>query len=445
MNLTTGMLVAFSAIGLGILVVMLAYFRNIRHALPLIAAMLFFSSLGVQVYTSTQTRNYTWIAPIQDYRSHITAVIAGALLLGVFVHLRRLSAARWSPQGVVYLVMVVYAGFLMMAQISVPAGLATIALGFLTLLPLLIVVPNLLEDWEDCERAFRSMIYMMLVWGAVTLVQAFIDSEQLFGSAGARQGYRFAGLTISPQSAALLLSVTGTVGIWLIVNGRRGFVRLVTIGVTGSILVMLLWTASRTGAALFLIMVSFVLYSRLGRAALILPVLGVVTYGLWYYATARLDVDVGLSHLASTENTRAGAWGAMWQVGLKNFLFGAGIEENPFTENSLLYGFAAYGIGMLVLMLVFYGVSIVQIVHLVRARRLLDPWQKRVADMVLAFQVAYLAGALFEGYLLGRVSFMTVLLFTFGGMSTKIIDYARGLATAEAVPAGAPDSQPHPA
>lgn len=445
MDLSVNTISALVAIGVGVLVLMLAYFRNVRQGLALLGAMLFFSSLGVQEYKGTLTRNYTWISPLQENRSEITAMVAGALLLGVLVHMRRLNKARWSPQGVMYLAMVVYAGFLKMAQESVPAGLATIALGFLTSLPLLILVPSLLEDWADCERVFRSMIYTMLAWGAITLVQVFVDRAQLFGSAGYGRGYRFAGLTINPQSAALLLSITGTVGIWLVLNGRRGFPRLVTIVVTGSILVMLLWTASRTGAALFLIMASFVLYTRVGRAALALPVLAIVTYGLWYYATSSLDVDLGLEHLASTENTRAAGWGAMWQVGARNFLFGVGTDESPFTENSLLYGFAAYGIGMLVLMLIFYGVSIVQIVHLIKARRLLDPWQKRVVDLVVGVQIGYLAGAMFEGYLLGRVSFMTVLLYIFAGMSTRIIDYARGLATAESIPADAGESAPYPA
>jgi len=210
-----------------------------------------------------------------------------------------------------------------------------------------------------------------------------------------------------------------------VLNTQRGLWRMTFIGLTGASVIMLLWTGSRTGMGMMVLAVAAVLYARVGRAILAVPVLMVVGYGLYVVATAVLDIDLGLNRLASTEDTRSWVWAKMWETAMDNPAIGVGVEDAEVSENSLLFGFASYGFGMALLLVTVMLVSFAQVLKLLRIRWGLAAEQRRIVDVILGFYAAYFFGTIFEGYMIARISAINVLFFMFAAMATRAIQLAQ--------------------
>ncbi len=280
--------------------------------------------------------------------------------------LERLSFPRPVTPGVTYLLMMLYAGLLRMGHDTVESGLASIALALLTLIPLLVVVPNLLRDRDDYELMLPGILYTLLIWSAATLLPGLYRPRPALCVRWKRGARRFTGLTPNPQTAGLLLGLTGPIGLWLFYNRKRGLPRLVAVVITGSILVIGCFTDRR---ALFFIVAASVLYARMGRTILLLPVLAAVTYGLWWYATANLDQSINPNHISSSENTRAEGWAAMWQTGLEHFFVEWASMASRIHGLRCCSGFASMASGWIVLMLALMTITGVQIARLVKVRQ----------------------------------------------------------------------------
>jgi hypothetical protein len=398
--------------------------RSFQAAGAGIAALVFVSSLGIRV-TWDGDPVPTWIGPLQVNRTLLVFSLSGLLMAGLLMHAGRL---RWylSGSALTLLVIGIYAGLLRMQHEDVVAGLGSIALAVLMRVPLMGLTPALVDTDENAERFFRWLVRMMLVWCATVLVQVFINRGVMFGNLEQRSGFRFTGLSPNPQSAALFLSVMGGISLWVTLNGFRRATRMLAGVVTAATLIMLAWTGSRTGALMFFVIGSAVVYSRL-KAVILAPILAIVTYALWWIATAVLDIDFGLKRLASTEDTRTAAWRNMWEIGAQNPVFGVGADETGGSENSLLYGFSSYGLGMVVLILLLIAICLRQSWQLWRIRNELSPFRKQLAHLTVGFNLCFLAGATFEGFIIARISVMAVFMFLFSGIAARLIaEHGRG-------------------
>lgn len=415
-------------IGLGLL----AWFARNRFAgAILIAGLLFISSLGIRTIGGEERIPVlTWIWPLQLQRTNLVFAVSGLLMLGVLFHAGRV---RWyySAQSVLLLLIGIYSGLLLMHHRTVVDGLATIALALLMRLPLIGLTPNYLDSDEEAGRFLRAIVNMMFAWCVVIMVQVFINRGVLFGTEETGEGFRFAGLTANPQSAAIFLAPTAGIGLWCFLNGPTRLKRMFAAVITASTIIMLVWTGSRTGALMFILMASGVFYARVGRAALLAPVLAATVAALWWFATSVLDVDLGLKRLTSVEDTRTFAWTLLWEAGKSNPIFGVGSDDLRASENSLLYGFASYGIGMVILILLLGAVSFVQVVRLLRIQRHLNPFRRRLAHLCISFNAMYFVGAIFEGYIVARISVLTVYMLVFAGITTRLLADHRAAMMAE--------------
>jgi hypothetical protein len=263
-------------------------------------------------------------------------------------------------------------------------------------------------------------MWMNAVWAGATLIQLALDQRVLMVGPDAR----FVGMSPNPQAAALSLAPMICIGLWLIFNDSRRRWRPLWVGLVALDVVLLLWTGSRTGVGMTVLGAMAVMYRRLGRSIIFVPVVAGAAYGLLLLVSG-LRIDVVPERLATLQNTRAQVWAILIGKALEHPIIGVGREGAEASENSYLYGFAAFGIGMLLLMLLFTAVSAWQVARVIRVRALV-PWSHRsVPDLIVAFNIIYFAGAVFEGYLLARVAGLLVLMLLFGAMATRVIELAR--------------------
>ncbi|VAX39539.1 hypothetical protein MNBD_PLANCTO03-439, partial [hydrothermal vent metagenome] len=142
---------------------------------------------------------------------------------------------------------------------------------------------------------------------------------------------------------------------------------------------------------------------------------------------------LGFGRMASTANTRGEAWMTLLQQGLDNPILGTGMENAVRSENGYLFGFASFGLGMVLLILILMAVSGFLSLQLLTKRRLLPREYRSLADFLLAYQVVYFAGSVFEGYMMARVASNLSFFIIFSTMAVFLVRIADsyGMAAAE--------------
>jgi TM2 domain-containing membrane protein YozV len=410
-----GLVVALALCGL------VAAIRDPRRATFLVGLTFFLSTLGVLSIDKFRPSR-TMLAPLQENRTLAVGIVSALILLMLLVHLARVRLKGVPGQVLLLLLIGLYAGFLRIYHEGPMEGLASIAYAMLTIPAMMLLIPSLVAEWSDMERLVRTVVYTMTAWSALVLVQVFVDREMLFASSGYRGGFRFAGFTANPQAASILLSVVSGVALWASVNTAKSRARAVSIVLTGAATIMLVWTGSRTGLLMLSIVAAAVFYSRVGRMIIFLPIILIVGNVLFTFATQVLDVNIALSRLATTEDTRTAVWGRLLETGLANPVFGVGVEFAEASENSYLYGLASYGVGMLGLLVIFVGTTVVLLFRLVRVRWDLPATHRPMVDLIIGFNLAYLAGSMFEGFMIARISALNVLMFMFAAMGSRVLE-----------------------
>lgn len=361
----------------------------------------------------------TWLLPVQMRRSEIYAGFSVLFAFAALFHFGRIPLSRVSMQGLTLMFAGVFIGGLRLLHHGLADGLLTIALALLATGSMTIALPGLLHSYDDCVRLLRSLALANLFWALAIFVQAAINPSGLMLGGT----FRFTGLTANPQAAALALDVLAVVCLWLAMNDSRW--RVVWIGLLSVDVLMLMWTGSRTGALLFLIGAASVLYSRVGRAIFLMPVAGLGALLLYKVAGALVGSEgVGSSaqRLLSTENTRAGGWRQLLEVGLANPLLGVGVDDTGASENSYLLALAAYGIGGLFMVLLVAAVSAFVVLRLLRLRfgaAFRTPYGGLI-DLVVGFNAMYFIGAVLEGYIVARISPLLFSMLIFGALGAYL-------------------------
>ncbi len=413
-------ILAMAGGGALVLIATVASVIRIRHAVWLIAVMLFLASIAV-AFDYWGIAQPTWLFRLQQYRSEAYTALGTVLGLVCLTHVSRVRQRGVSIQGFLLLVIALYAGFVGMFQEDPFGGVKTTALVLVTMAPLLYACGMLLEDWEDFIRLLRAIALTNWLWILACLVQIGIDrSEMIVGNE-----FRFVGMTANPQHAATLLGILSTVSLWLILSDPHARYRPLWMGALAANLVLIVWTGSRTGMGMLVVGATMVLYNRFGRAVLLMPLAALVAYVAFKVAGAA-DVDLsGSGRLTSTENTRRIVWLNLLRTGIEHPIFGVGRSQTGDTENSYLYGFAAYGFGMLLALLLFTFASLLQMVRVRLARPFIPERYRPLVNMILAFNAMFFAGAIFEGYMIARVNATLSMMVIFGAMASRLVQKAR--------------------
>ncbi len=395
-----------------------AILRNPKAALIAIGGMIFLASLGLAKEAGKSTDFRTWLLPLQERRNILCAGCALLAALAVFAHSYRVNLRQTPFLGWVYLLQGITMGTIniLHGEISgggLVGGMMAIAFAITISGSLILYYSVILKDWDDYLSVVRTIAFGGLLWTLGCTVQFFINHKILTtGAAG-----RFTGLSANPQHAAGLSAVISMVAIWLTMNDPKKRLKPLWLFVVGTHILFIMWSGSRTGALCALVGYAAILYARLGRTILLMPVAVAVIAGLVMFASDQ-GVKFGFDRLTSTDDTRSVAWATLIQTGLRNPVIGVGAMEAGASENGFLYGFASYGFLIPILLFAQLCISGYLCLMLIRARVGAGEFQKRLADLCIGFFCTYWLGNMAEGYGIARMSPQVVLFLTFACLSS---------------------------
>jgi hypothetical protein len=360
--------------------------------------MILFSAMALPVDWQDRLRPTFWL-PIQQKRSILFLACGVAGILVVLMQLTRLRGKAKSLSIWLLVAAGMYGSMLRFVHDSPADGAFSMVFTIITLLPLALTASLVIDEIEDIVLILRSIAIVFGVWTFMVMVQVAVNPTfVIYGNE-----YRFVGLVSNPQHASVFLSFCCVVLLWLLFNDIKKL-KIFYIGLLGICGIFLLWTGSRTGIGMTVIGVCAILYTRAGRAILFMPIVALITYMGIKVVVNVIGIDVGVDRLVSTTDTRSAAWWVLIETGLEYPLFGIGTEDNTRSENSWLYGFAAYGIGMVGILILFTLVAFVESINSIRARFSIAPEHRIYVDLSLGIVAMYFAGALLEGYMISRVS-----------------------------------------
>ncbi len=429
-------------LGLGVAVGLGLTALSFRFGIVLFGVFLFAAAIGMQLTWNLMLVR-TIITQLQLQRSALYMASGGLLLLCGIFHLHNVRWGRVSGIGIMLLITGVYAGLIRMLASDFGEGAASIAFAAVTLFPLAFIVPSLIRDWDDMYTLPRVIGVVGGVWSLLCMVQFAVNRRALTTG---YQTQRFVGMLGNPQHAATYLCFTVIICTFLLLNDPKSRYKLLWLGISAVSGVLLLWTASRTGIAMAAIGVAACFYGRPVFALALLPVAAAIGFAAFSYLSGE-HIDFDVERLTGGGQTRAGAWRDLLQTIANEPFFGnggtgSGVGKGGFraekSENSLLYGMASYGVGMGLIIIVFFLVTCVQILKLVRVRWRLSAPQRRFADLLIGCMSAFWAGSIFEGYVVGRVGTPLVFMGLFGAMASRLHELHREDVAYAAMADGAP-------
>lgn len=404
----TGAQTLFMA-GFGGLVLVAALLLKVSLRYWLLAGVLFATALTAPVDPFRREYVQTWLFSVQIKRAEIHLAFGVLLSLMVFFQ-RGVSASIFTFQGVMVLIMGLYAGFVQFVHKTPNEAIQTLLFCLATVPCLMVAVPQLCKDSDGCMKIARTIMWVSVIWTFCCSVQFILDPRKLLNLQG-----RFWGMLANAQQAAVLVGPFAVVALWLLLNDPKKRNKMLWIALIAINLLFLAWTGSRTGAMMFVVGASFVLYVRIGQAVLLLPVAALMLWGLFALAI-ELKIYENLERLVSTENTRSGVWTNMWNTAMENPLLGVGFDDAGGSENSYLLGFASYGVGYFLLTITLLLGSMIVCGKALIGRKFVNPIDRGIIDLFIAMNAMYFAGSFFEGYMLGRSSCSQVLLMFIAGM-----------------------------
>lgn len=369
------------------------------RAWMIIVVMVLFSGFAVQVDRSGQTANATWVLQLQLARAPLFLAAGSLLFLAMLVHMGKVRLNSLPVQGALLLLIQVLISVLRFNHEGPAAGAQSLVFAVVTILPILLLLPLALKEWDDWMVIIRLLGFAAVLWAGATFVQVLINHRELQVNAQER----FTGLLGNPQGCGLYMAPLVFTLIWLVMNERLKRLWWIWLGTLSIMAAYSLWTGSRTCILVTGVGTIFVLYSRIGRFVLLLPVIGVVLLAGYQLADSLGLSSSAVERLVSTQNTRETVWKILLEDAFQNPIFGSGFNETRANENSYLVAFGAYGVfvGTLVLALLF--VSMWLMARLIAYRKHVPQQHRRIVDLILAFNVAYFLGAMFEWHIVSRM------------------------------------------
>jgi fumarate reductase subunit D len=406
-----------------------------RAVLAPIAAMIFLSALSpAQDYAGNSL--VTWLFPLQEHRVEAASVVAVPILVRALAEIGGRAWPRVSGATAILILIAMYQGILRVFHQSLGEGIQTAVFGSMVVGSLAVCVPAVVREPGGLRRLLYCVAVANVAWLAGIGVQLVRDPEPLM------LGSRFTGLTSNPQSAGIYLALSCVLVLWLALHERRGWGRCLAAVVVVADCALLLWTGSRTGV-LSLVLGALLSVRGSSRGALtsaaLLAVPTLVVLQLVPGAGAAAPVE----RLTSTADSgRIQALQRMLQAGLASPIVGNGIVDADASENSLLLGFAAFGLGMVALLLALIYASW-RACRRLKARAAGTRTLRSLADAFLAFYAMCFFISLFEGILLARFRESLVLLVIINGAVAALLAAPRVAPSHHRTVAARPSRGPH--
>lgn len=377
--------------------------------------MLLMSSMAIAVDWYGNAQQTIWL-PLQTRRAEVYMVAGIIACVLLVLQLKSLANSRIAVSALLFFFGGVYAALVRFYHNGPADGFMSFVFVIVTLVPLLFVAPVSDDGDRGVFLLLRSFMVVCSVWLVMCGMQFVVNSQLLTMG----NEFRFVGLTGNPQHAGVLVAFWAVVALWLLLNDRGKVLKFIYLGLLGANLIMLVWSGSRTGMGMTLIGFGAVMYTRMGKTILFAPVVLIVAY---FGVKAVLNVtglEIGVDRLASTKDTRSDAWITLIQTGMDSPIFGVGTDEAERSENSWLYAFATYGIGLLALTMLIAAAAFIEALRSVRFRWYLAPDDRRLLDLCLGIVAMYFAGAVLEGYMVSRVTAPTCFFVVFACLAAGL-------------------------
>jgi hypothetical protein len=402
-------------VGFAVLAAIAATFVRLKPLHWIMLAALFATALTAPTNQDQTAFLPTWMLRVQLHRAEIHLTLG--ILLSLFVVFSgRVHMHTVPAQGLFLLAISLYAGLFQFFHEGPKEALQSIGFALAVIPCMLFAAPAACRDYDGCMKTLRAIMVASVAWTVCSSVQFVINPRFLVNTQG-----RFWGMLANAQQAAMLCAPFAIIALWLLLNDKNRRLRLLWLGLIGINLLFVAWTASRTGVLMLVLGAAFVLYNRLGKLVLLLPVGGVLLFGLSFLAD-ELQITSNIERLTSTENTRAGVWSAQLANIMESPIIGVGWHETGGSESSWLGGFAGYGLGMFLLMVAFLAWSMWRCASLWIRRRRLPREYRPMIDMYISWNAMYFGAATFEGIILGRSSTSQVLLLMFAGIGVWLVE-----------------------
>lgn len=344
-----------------------------------------------------------FLNPVQENRAAIIAGFVPTLLVGSYFLLPRARVASVSMTALLIGGLYCYMGMVRVKHEGPVDGALTILLATSTLALLLVVLPRIVQNWDDFIVLPRIVAIAVAGFIGLSGYQVVTNLDHaLIGNTN-----RFIGVAANPQFAAVLCAMGLLFIIWLAFNDNRRY-RVFYLALTVPTAVALLATGSRTGIMMCLMGLCVLGVRRFGRGLLILPLLAVAVM-LALRLADFLGIDLPLERLLQGGNTRSAAWAGLFNIFSANPVFGVGHFAAGKSENSWLLAAAAYGAGLPLIMLAI-GLSCMKLSITLWHRTRAYASMHSYVDLQVAVLCAYFAGTIFEGYMVGRINAMFMVL-----------------------------------
>jgi hypothetical protein len=259
-----------------------------------------------------------------------------------------------------------------------------------------------LQGWVDARKAVRVVVIAGAIFVLGTAYQllmartSIVRQNRLYGTAG------------NPQHAGMVLAMTLPPLCYLIIRKGQRYVWRLSLGALGGVAsLMLLWTGSRTGILVALTGLLLFFRTRIGRllgVAMIASIFVLAAMQIYTESTAPF------SEMFLRGDTRSHVWSAMLEQFWNNPAMGAMGESFGVGENSYLAIACSMGLTGLIPIAIAYFFVGRQLWRLQRVRKQFGE-HLLLADLVTASLVSFAVGAMFEGYLLGTITFPVLNLY----------------------------------
>lgn len=392
----------------------------------LVVAILMMAALTAPTTQDRTAYLPTWILPIQVHKAEIQ--LALCIILGVYLLLTgRLNFANLPVQSFLLFMLGLFMGTMQFIHDTALTATQSLVFAAVTIPTTALGAVVALEKRDGPLRLVRGMLTVASFWAGACCVQFVINPEYLVNNNG-----RFWGMLSNPQLAGMFIAPVLTMSMWAALNDPNKRLRILWFGLMGIYVLFAGWTGSRMCAVITILGWMFVLGRRIGGFVMLAPFIVGLVMVLGVLAD-ELQIGASIDRLTSTENTRDAAWARQIEDIMVNPFIGVGWNDVGATENSYLGIFAGYGfIGfMFAVSLLFYSMWLC--LRLVIKRKLLPPLERSIADLTIAVNAVYFAGANFEGYMLARSSSMLTFILIYAALGTYLLQRAGEIERGEVV------------
>jgi len=424
-------------VGFGALALVAALLIRLTALQWIMAGMLFFTSLTAPANQDQTSYLQTWMLPVQMRRAEGHLAL-GVLMTLIVVLTGRIHMPRVPVQSVFLLGIGLYAGFMQFFHEGPIEAMQSIGFALAVIPCMCFAVPAACKTYEGCLQTIRAMMWVSVLWTVCSSIQFIINPRFVVNTQG-----RFWGMMANAQQAAMFNAPMAIIAIWLLLNDHKKRLKPLWVGLATINLLFVGWTASRSGAVMVVLGAAFVLYRRIGKVVLFLPVAALVFFALSFLSD-ELQIQSNIDRLTSVENTRASVWAAQIENIIESPLVGVGWHETGGSESSWLGGFAGYGVGMFLLMISLLLYSMWRCAWLWVRRSRLPKEQRPLVELFTAWNAMYFGVATFEGILVGRSSTTQVMTLMFAGIGVWVTEQAasRLTLTPDQDEASDPDAPP---